>query len=99
MKLREVYSVDGVVRDRWCLSIPACDWSIDTNPFLSLVDTEICSSLNRGKAQSPVNIDPGSIVYDPTLTQLHTDKYIIPIKMENTGQVKNNFMQKVPDNI
>jgi len=53
--------------------------------FWGLMNPEwdMCS---RGKAQSPVNIDPGSIVYDPTLTQLHTDKYIIPIKMENTGQ-------------
>jgi len=41
---------------------------------------------NKGRAQSPVNIDPGSITFDGTLTQLHADKHQQTAKMENTGQ-------------
>ena len=35
-------------------------------------------------------LSAGSITYDATLTQLHADKHMVPVKMSNTGQVGQN---------
>ena len=35
-------------------------------------------------------LSTGSITYDATLTQLHADKHMVPVKMSNTGQVGEN---------
>ena len=35
-------------------------------------------------------LSAGSITYDATLTQLHADKHMVPVKMSNTGQVGEN---------
>ena len=37
-----------------------------------------------------LHLSAGSITYDATLTQLHADKHMVPVKMSNTGQVGEN---------
>ncbi|KAK7082344.1 hypothetical protein SK128_012773, partial [Halocaridina rubra] len=40
----------------------------------------------RGRRQSPINIEPNRLVYDPHLRQIHVDKHKISGFLHNTGQ-------------
>lgn len=43
---------------------------------------------SKGKAQSPIDLDPGKVVFDPTLTSVNVDKAQIKTSvLYNTGQV------------
>jgi len=74
------------------LPLAHCNWDIWWNyegfsgpSYWGLINPE-WTMCNKGRAQSPVNIDPGNVLFDPTLTQLHADKHLIRAKMANTGQ-------------
>ncbi|XP_076041413.1 carbonic anhydrase-related protein A [Oratosquilla oratoria] len=41
---------------------------------------------NKGRRQSPINIDPAKLVYDPHLRHVHVDKHRISGTLLNTGQ-------------
>lgn len=41
---------------------------------------------NKGRRQSPVNIDPASLTYDTSLTPVQIDKHMVSGKISNTGQ-------------
>ncbi|XP_064093694.1 carbonic anhydrase-related protein 10-like isoform X1 [Macrobrachium rosenbergii] len=45
-------------------------------------DWRLCS---KGRRQSPIDIDPGRLLYDPNLRQLHVDKHKVSATLENTG--------------
>ncbi|ROT82828.1 CA-related protein [Penaeus vannamei] len=40
----------------------------------------------RGRRQSPVNIEPRKLVYDPHLRHVHVDKHRVSGSLHNTGQ-------------
>ncbi|ROT60602.1 CA-related protein [Penaeus vannamei] len=40
----------------------------------------------RGRRQSPVNIEPRKLVYDPHLRHVHVDKQRVSGSLHNTGQ-------------
>ncbi|XP_042886786.1 carbonic anhydrase-related protein 10-like [Penaeus japonicus] len=40
----------------------------------------------RGRRQSPVNIEPSKLVYDPHLRHVHVDKHRVSGSLHNTGQ-------------
>lgn len=48
----------------WCFPGPA---------FWGLINPE-WSLCNKGRRQSPVNLDPEKLLYDPNLTELHVDR-------------------------
>jgi len=52
--------------------------------FWGLVNPEwnMCS---KGKKQSPINIDPRTLLYDPSIKHLHVDKHRINGLLMNTG--------------
>merc|ERR1719225_2289661 len=52
--------------------------------FWGVINPEytMCS---KGRSQSPVNINPGSIIFDSTLTQLTFNKHEVSATMNNTG--------------
>merc|ERR1712227_26377 len=41
---------------------------------------------NKGRRQSPINISPSSLTYDPGLAPLNIDKQLVAGKLKNTGQ-------------
>ncbi|XP_065345568.1 carbonic anhydrase-related protein 10-like [Cloeon dipterum] len=41
---------------------------------------------NKGRRQSPVNIEPSALLFDPHLTAIHVDKHKISGTLWNTGQ-------------
>lgn len=41
---------------------------------------------NKGRQQSPINIRPKTLVFDPTLTPVHVDKQPVKGVLYNTGQ-------------
>jgi len=41
---------------------------------------------NKGRRQSPVNIDPAALTFDPSLTPIQVDKHMVSGKITNTGQ-------------
>ncbi|KAA0186634.1 carbonic anhydrase alpha, 3-like [Hyalella azteca] len=45
-------------------------------------DWSLCS---RGRRQSPIDIDPARLLYDPNLRHLHIDKHKVSCTVENTG--------------
>lgn len=44
------------------------------------------SLCNKGKRQSPINIDPSSLLFDPNLRLLHVDKHRVSGQIVNTGR-------------
>ncbi|KHN85641.1 Putative carbonic anhydrase-like protein 2 [Toxocara canis] len=66
-------------------------WTYDNDlfggpDFWGLLDKkwQMCS---KGKMQSPINIDPASLLYDPNLSAIHVDKSIVASELINTGQM------------
>ncbi|VDK55002.1 unnamed protein product [Anisakis simplex] len=61
--------------------------SLNSGPdFWGLLDKkwQMCS---KGKMQSPINIDPSSLLYDPNLSAIHVDKSTVASELINTGQM------------
>lgn len=42
---------------------------------------------DKGMQQSPVNVDPGQLLFDPGLKPLYVDNVAIDAVLENTGQM------------
>ncbi|CAL4179435.1 unnamed protein product, partial [Meganyctiphanes norvegica] len=62
-------------------------WSYDgiSGPqFWGLVNPE-WSLCNKGRRQSPVNVDPELLLFDPNLSPLHIDKHRVSGVVNNTG--------------
>ncbi|CAB4056849.1 unnamed protein product [Lepeophtheirus salmonis] len=58
----------------------------------------------KGRKQSPINIDPRALLYDPGLKYFNVDKRSLDGTLENTGQflvfkVESDRMSKMPVNI
>ena len=43
-------------------------------------------TLFQGRRQSPINIAPSGLTYDPALSPLSIDKTLVSGKLSNTGQ-------------
>lgn len=41
---------------------------------------------NKGRRQSPINVEPGKLLYDPYLRHIHIDKHKVSGTLHNTGQ-------------
>ncbi|XP_066148882.1 carbonic anhydrase-related protein 10-like isoform X1 [Euwallacea fornicatus] len=52
--------------------------------FWGLINPE-WSLCNKGRRQSPVNLEPNKLLFDPNLRQLHIDKHRVSGKLTNTG--------------
>ncbi|XP_050722432.1 putative carbonic anhydrase-like protein 2 isoform X1 [Eriocheir sinensis] len=52
--------------------------------FWGLINPE-WSLCTNGRRQSPVNLDPATLLYDPNLRQLHVDKHRVSGVINNTG--------------
>ncbi|KAH0999828.1 hypothetical protein HUJ04_013595, partial [Dendroctonus ponderosae] len=52
--------------------------------FWGLINPE-WSLCNKGRRQSPVNLEPSKLLFDPNLRQLHIDKHRVSGTMMNTG--------------
>uniref|UniRef100_A0A1A9UED3 Alpha-carbonic anhydrase domain-containing protein n=1 Tax=Glossina austeni TaxID=7395 RepID=A0A1A9UED3_GLOAU len=52
--------------------------------FWGLINPE-WSLCNKGRRQSPVNLEPQRLLFDPNLRQLHIDKHRISGLIANTG--------------
>ncbi|XP_066982732.1 carbonic anhydrase-related protein 10-like [Macrobrachium rosenbergii] len=61
-------------------------------------DWSLCS---KGRRQSPIDIDPARLLYDPNLRLLHVDKHRVSGSLENTGHsvVLTLDSGKVPLNV
>lgn len=46
--------------------------------FWGLINPE-WSLCNKGRRQSPVNLEPGKLLFDPNLRSLHIDKHRVRI--------------------
>lgn len=64
------------------------DWwtydGISGPAFWGLINPE-WSLCNKGRRQSPVNLDPEKLLYDPNLTELHVDRQRVDGMICNTG--------------
>uniref|UniRef100_T1GZC6 Alpha-carbonic anhydrase domain-containing protein n=1 Tax=Megaselia scalaris TaxID=36166 RepID=T1GZC6_MEGSC len=64
------------------------DWwtydGISGPAFWGLINPE-WSLCNKGRRQSPVNLEPQRLLYDPNLRPLHVDKHRISGLIANTG--------------
>ncbi|XP_071452823.1 carbonic anhydrase-related protein 10 [Hetaerina americana] len=79
MILLEDHVTSGVSWEEW--------WTYDgiSGPaFWGLINPE-WSLCNKGRRQSPVNLEPSKLLYDPNLRILHIDKYRIHGSIANTG--------------
>lgn len=73
------YVVSGVSWEEW--------WTYDgiSGPaFWGLINPE-WSLCNKGRRQSPVNLEPAKLLFDPNLRSLHIDKHRINGNIANTG--------------
>lgn len=69
----------GVSWEQW--------WTYDgiSGPaFWGLINPE-WSLCNKGRRQSPVNLEPNKLLYDPNLRPLHIDKHRVGGSISNTG--------------
>lgn len=51
---------------------------------------------NKGRRQSPINIDPLHLLYDPHLRPIHVDKHRVSGKLSNMGQSLMLRLEKSP---
>lgn len=72
------------------------DWwtydGISGPAFWGLINPE-WSLCNKGRRQSPVNLEPQRLLYDPNLRPLHVDKHRVSIQVANliTQSCLNGF--------
>ncbi|GFG34987.1 hypothetical protein Cfor_01092, partial [Coptotermes formosanus] len=52
--------------------------------FWGLINPE-WSLCNKGRRQSPVNLEPSKLLFDPNLRLLHIDKHRVSGSISNTG--------------
>ncbi|XP_046395277.1 carbonic anhydrase-related protein 10-like [Ischnura elegans] len=79
MVVLESHVISAVSWEEW--------WTYDgiSGPaFWGLINPE-WSLCNKGRRQSPVNLEPGKLLYDPNLRLLHIDKNRIGGSIANTG--------------
>ncbi|KAL9881726.1 carbonic anhydrase-related protein 10 isoform X1 [Glossina fuscipes] len=79
MLLASIHVVSAVSWEEW--------WTYDgiSGPaFWGLINPE-WSLCNKGRRQSPVNLEPQRLLFDPNLRQLHIDKHRISGLIANTG--------------
>ena len=55
--------------------------------FWGLINPE-WSMCNRGRRQSPINVDPGALLFDPNLRPLHVDKHSVKEEKEREERRK-----------
>lgn len=46
---------------------------------------------NKGRRQSPVNLEPQRLLFDPNLRPLHIDKHRVSIVLNTENNHKNQF--------
>ncbi|XP_036344049.1 carbonic anhydrase-related protein 10-like [Rhagoletis pomonella] len=73
---------DRCIRIRF--RIPPHNGSYDSPAFWGLINPE-WSLCNKGRRQSPVNLEPQRLLFDPNLRPLHIDKHRISGLISNTG--------------
>jgi len=57
-------------------------WRYNSGPaFWGLINPE-WSLCNKGRRQSPVNLDPQRLLFDPNLRPLHIDKHRVSISFD-----------------
>ncbi len=59
--------------------------------FWGLVNPE-WSMCTKGKKQSPINVDPRQLLYDPNMKHLHIDKHRVSnLSFTNIGYICNSL--------